>query len=99
MGQACHFAAGAFVGTGAELHVRYDMIGFRPSFIEIFNVTSGIGLKWIEGMGDASGIKTAQNGDRTLVATNGITPEATGFTLGTDSVNGATEQLRFVAWR
>jgi hypothetical protein len=86
---------GTVLGTGAAIDVK--VVGFRPSEVEIFNRTSRVGLKWTETMADAAALKTAANGDRTVVTTNAITPLASGFTVGTDSVNASGEILDFIA--
>ncbi len=92
--------AGGVVGTGATLNVR--TIGFRPSYVEIFNTTGNAKATWVKGMADDSAQKTVDSGagatDISLITSLGITPLSDGFTLGADTdLNVADEQIRYVA--
>lgn len=73
--------------------------GFRPRYVKVQNVAaSAVTFEWYEGMAAASAVKTAANGDKTIVATNGITVSASGFILGLDtSINIINEQLSWLA--
>lgn len=92
-----NFRTGAVTGTGAALTIGGELIGFRPKKVRIFS-TSRVQLEWQADMADASGLKTAANGTRTIVTSNGITPTSSGFIIGTDSTNGSGETLYFEAW-
>lgn len=95
MSGASRLVTGTVKGTGAALAVE---VGFKPRLVVVDNITDNIQLKHQQGMPDASGIKTVAAGTRTYVSSNGITPSATGFTLGTDSVNGSDDTLHWAAW-
>lgn len=76
---------GAVQGTGSAITV--DQIGFRPKLVRVVNAgATGLSrLEWFEGMADAAAIKTITNGTISAIAVDGITPLATGFTLGGDA--------------
>lgn len=88
---------GSVTGTGAALDVK--KVGFRPRNVRVVNVAAG-GLcygEWIEGMADASVVKTLTDGTISVPVTLGITPLADGFTLGADTdLNVLGEVVRFV---
>jgi hypothetical protein len=73
--------------------------GFRPRYVKVQNLAaSAVTFEWFEGMTNGYALKTAQNGDKTIVTTNGITVSASGFVLGLDtSINIINEQLSWVA--
>ena len=82
---------GVVKGTGASLDVK--TVGFRPSYVKLFNKTSRVGLEWNDTMADEESLKTAADGARTVVTSGAISPLSNGFRLGTDSVNAADEDL------
>lgn len=90
---------GAFVGTGAELTIE-TKIGFRPSRVVLLNVSADPAKgEWNELMADASAYKQ-KGGTTTMATSGGITPTASGFTLGTDTdLNVSGEQVLYSAWR
>jgi len=95
MASGMNYYSGSFVGTGSSLDVKLP--GFQPKYVKLR--TSVIELEWWEGMPAASGLKSV-NHDSTqlsLVTSNGITPLADGFTIGTDSVNGSGTVCYFLA--
>ena len=72
--------------------------GFKPRFVRVMNNTSFDELVWSEGMADASGFKRLAAGTGTAIASLGITPTATGFTVGLDTdINVISEQLSWIA--
>jgi hypothetical protein len=86
---------GAITGTGANLDVR--TVGFRPRRVELINLTGLVTAEWVDTMADGTGIKRVTAGDMTAM-TVGITPLSDGFRIGTDAdVNGAGEQIHWVA--
>lgn len=82
---------GTLVGTGALLTQECT---FKPDRIVLRN-DNGIMLEWNRSLPAGYAHKTIANGTRSLVTSNGITPVAGGFTLGTDSINGNGETIRF----
>jgi len=90
---------GAFVGTGAGLTIE-TKIGFQPSRVVLLNVSADPAKgEWQEGMTDDELYKQ-KGGTTTLATSGGITPTATGFTLGTDTdLNVSGEQVLYSAWR
>lgn len=96
MGQSTRHAVGAFTGTGAAVNVIGDKVGFKPSYVKLINITSHFVLEWIEGMAAAAGHKTILDGTQSDITTGGITVAATGFALGTDSINGLGETIYYV---
>ena len=94
-------AVGAYVGTGAALEIKGEKVDFQPRKVEIHRIDSAQDkAEWIEGMADASFLKTAGGtGVRSLVVVQGITPLTSGFEVGTDaSVNNSGDLFRYVAW-
>jgi len=73
--------------------------GFKPRWVRVINeAASSSSFEWYEGMADASALKRALAGDITVVTTLGITPSASGFTIGLDTdVNVINEQLDWIA--
>ncbi len=69
------------IDTGT-VAAREFLVGFRPRYVHVFNETDRIEEEWFEGMADAEGLIRVADGTGTLVTTLGITPSATGFTLG-----------------
>ena len=91
-------AVGRYIDTGTVAAVTFT-IGFKPRWVRVINeAASSSSFEWFEGMADASAIKRAVAGDLTTVTTNGITPSASGFTLGLDTdVLVTSEQLDWIA--
>jgi len=93
---------GNFKATNAELTVEGDVVGFRPSKVEITNETNDCKFEWHEGMGDDTGVLTLAAGTRTYLESDGLTPTATGFTIAAianinDTTGAAAEALSFFA--
>jgi hypothetical protein len=86
---------GSFVGTGALQSIL--VVGFRPKSVRLLNVTTLVKGEWSESMADGSMVKEVTAGDMTFIATQGITPLANGFSVGTDSVNTAAATVHFIA--
>ena len=94
-----HMATGRVLDTGTVAAFDVDT-GFRPRYVRIINTTSRDMMEWFEGMDDASAIKTVAAGTRTKITSNGVTVDATGFTIGLDTdVNVTSEQISWVAFR
>jgi transcription elongation factor len=85
-------ASGTFTGNGTSQEI---ICGFRPSKIELFNVTDGDSYAhWHQGM--ANGTACAIAAAAAAVTTGGITPTARGFSVGSDvAVN---ENAKVFAW-
>jgi hypothetical protein len=86
---------GSFTATGAQQDIT--VVGFRPTSVKLQNTSTNIALEWQNSMADAAGLKTIANGTRTNITSAGITPLATGFRVGTDSVNVAGNVVHFEA--
>jgi hypothetical protein len=89
--------AGSFIGSGSAFNV--ETVGFRPRFIQFFNVTGLTSGVWGEGMADGSMLKLINHASaqHILVTSNGITPLYNGFTVGSDAdLNTANEIVYFL---
>ncbi len=86
---------GSFVGTGASLDIK--VVGFRPKSVKLINVTGNLSGEWTESMADGSMVKFITDGTQSFISTQGITPRADGFNVGTDSVNGAGQTVHYIA--
>lgn len=90
--------------AASAVALDFNTIGFRPSYVKIWNVTKKRTLEHVEGMAAASGF-LVKEGDSDkfspeLVTTNAITLHDRGFTLGVEtSINIATDVLYIVAYR
>jgi hypothetical protein len=91
--------AGVYTGTGAALDMIGDKVGFKPKRVSIYRMTTSVDMaEHVEGMADASFLKTAAAGARSLVTSQGITLKTEGFGLGTDAaINNAGDTYRFLA--
>jgi hypothetical protein len=92
MASSAHQSYGQFLGTGASINVT--KVGFKPNTVKLSNA-NGIMLEWDPSLPDGYAYKTLANGTRSVISSNGITPISQGFTLGTDSINGNGEVIRF----
>lgn len=87
---------GSFTSDGNARSIR--TLGFRPRKVEVYNVTSGDSMLWIDTMADAAARKQLAAGTASFLTANGITPLSDGFTLGADAdVNANGEVLHYVA--
>ena len=91
--------SGSYVGSGAAKDVKLDKVGFKPKRVIIHRLTTAIDkAEHLDGMADDSFVKTAAAGTRTLVTSQGITLNATGFSLGTDAaINNSGDTYRYFA--
>lgn len=72
-----------------------DLPGFRPLSVDLYGA-NGVMMSWHSDMADDSAWKTLADGTRSLVTSNGITPNSTGFALGADSdLNTGTQKITF----
>ena len=74
--------------------------GFKPRYVKVVNLNASgdVMLEWFEGMADASAVKTAIDGTRSVITTLGITVSDSGFTVGLDTdLNVINEQLSWLA--
>ncbi len=92
------YTNGIAIAKNAILTVDY--VGFRPRRVVLRNITNNVMLEWVDTLADAAGFKTVADGTRTSVSADGITPIATGFTVGAlaDINDTTTELLHFEAW-
>jgi hypothetical protein len=89
---------GSFTGTGAAISIT--SVGFQPSKVKLYNLTSKITLEWNEAMGEdgAGVVMTESTGvTMTVVTTTGVKPTDTGFDLGTAGVNVEDEVIYYEA--
>ena len=97
------YRSGAFIGTGAELSIQKEKVGFKPKSVKLYNSTTKINMVHVaDDMSAGEGWKSVDGGggvfDLSLVTSNGVTLTETGFTVGTDSVNTADALIFFEAW-
>lgn len=75
--------SGTFVGTGAEIEIKGDKVGFLPRTVVLHNLTTGVEAKFVEGMDAGTAfVRDADGSAETVAAPNGITPLASGFKVG-----------------
>ena len=94
---------GSYVGTGGALNIS---LGWTPDHIIIENTTDGNARwEWFFGMAAGTALQTTSLGDKTTLATNGITPFVgtaaalpKGFTVGT-ALSTNTKTFRYTAHR
>lgn len=94
---------GSFLTTNAALEIKGDKVGFRPRKIRLLCWDTAKVFEWQEGMDDATAFKmgdTAGTGGFAKVTTEGVTPLATGFGLGTatDLNSAAGKVVHFECW-
>ena len=88
---------GVVVGTGSAINV--DKVGFRPTRVEMHNISDAVKAVWQDTMPDAAMEKTVAGTD-SYVTSDGITPRAAGFTLGADSdLNASGEEVHFTCFK
>lgn len=102
-GAVQNFASGKYLddGTAAAFSIA---CGFKPRFVKVWNVAAtGGSLEHVEGMAAASAQKFLTNAaafaQGSLIASNGITLNDNGFTVGLDTdINVSNEQLYWIAF-
>jgi hypothetical protein len=91
-------ATGRYLDTGTVAAYTFSDLGFKPRFVHVINNTSSDELTWIEGMGDATGLKRLLNGTGSALSSLGITVSERGFTFGLDTdLNVTSEQVSWLA--
>lgn len=87
-------ASGTYTGTGAAQTVT---LGFKPKLLWIYNVTDGDQVGFMsDSMADDTFCSIV--GAVALIAANGVTLSATGFSVGTDaSVSENAKVFHYVA--
>jgi hypothetical protein len=97
--QAGKIVFGATAITAAD-YIEIDL-GFKPSYVNVTNITDRISVEHWDGMADNTCMKTAAAGTRTLETTNGgITLTKNGFRVtqnATLAVIAASKTLHFLA--
>lgn len=79
---------GTFTGTGAAIDFE---LGWVPDYVLVENITDGDeSFAWYAGMTNGHALKTAADGTKTRITSNGVTPRnptnfsgKKGFTAGT----------------
>lgn len=91
-----NMAVGRYI-NGATAAAFTITTGFKPRYVKVTNSDIAATLEWSEGMADDSALKNlALTGS--FVTGRGITPTATGFTVGLDTdVNLIGDQLSWIA--
>lgn len=94
---------GVVIGTGGAFDVKADKVGFRPSKVALNNLTRKTKAIWLDSMPDASAQLEIDSGAGTMdistIATAGITPLATGFTIGNNAdMNTSGDEIHFECW-
>jgi hypothetical protein len=103
-------AYGTITGTGSAINVT---LGWKPNSVLVTNITptNAVSIKWTNGMGTKTGIKTAATNTTfalTSFVTNtygisqysGSTSAAPGFTIGTDAdLNVTGQTMVYEAYR
>lgn len=95
---------GEVEGTGSAIYVSLD---FKPQKVVVYNIDGNAKLEWCAGMADDKGVKTVDSGagttDVSYIASGGITPGTSGFSIGADTdinVGGcSSETMIFEAYR
>lgn len=89
-------SSGNYTGTGAAQTVT---LGFKPKFLWIFNETDGDSMVFSsDGIADGKCVSIVGAAGPALVAANGVTLSATGFSVGTDaSVSELAKVFEYVA--
>ena len=92
-------ATGRYLDTGTVAAYTFTT-GFKPRYVKVINhAATGATLEWIEGMAADSAAKYVAAGDKTLIASNGITVSENGFIFGLDTdANVTSEQCTWVAF-
>jgi len=87
-------AVGSFTGDGTSQSIT---LGFKPKFLVLFNQTDGTQLTfYMDGMADGKAVSMVSI--ISLIAANGVTLNATGFSLGSDnSVNQTLKVFKYFA--
>lgn len=89
---------GSIVGTGSAINCR--KLGFRPKKVKLFNAASGglCSLEWNSAMPDASGfkVKPHDTAQTAFITSGGVTPLASGFTLGADADMNAAGEVVYI---
>ena len=76
------------------------VLGFKPSYVKVQNVTTILQEEHFDGMADASALlTTGSTGAVTLPTTNGITLSDSGFSIGTGVQGSASDVLYWIAYR
>lgn len=90
--------SGSFTGTGAAIDVQTPP--FKPSRVDLFNVSGLCKAHWTQDMPDASMMKQITAGTISNVTANGVTPLANGFRLGADAdLNVSGEVVHFTCFQ
>ncbi len=92
---------GTRVGTGANIDIE---LGYLPSKVELYNVTTNGKLEYVSSMATGTGILTPASaaGPAAVVAPAGVTPLNStfqGFRIGASAINAAGQTIHWIAYR
>jgi hypothetical protein len=94
-GNSLPIRTGKFTSNGAARTIETP--GFRPKMVRFINATNAAHGLWLDTMPDGY-VHTQEGGTAALATSNGVTPLAEGFTLGTNAVlNTTAEVIHWVA--
>lgn len=88
-------STGTVTGTGAALSVT---TGFKPKYVKLVNLTSGVSLESISDIPDGKGLALTTTPTYALVSSGGITINDNGFSVGTHAVNANGETMAYIAF-
>jgi len=96
-----HCSTGEVDGTGSAISIN---CGFKPLFLQVFNVDGNCFASHCFFEADAAMQKTVDSGagtcDVSYVTSDGITLTANGFSIGADTdLNVSGEELQWVAFK
>lgn len=76
-------------------------LGWQPRYVRCINVNNLKFYEYFEGMSDGTSLDTGNHADTQIAvnAADGITVSATGFTMGTDICDTASDVVRWLALR
>ena len=76
-------------------------LGWQPRYVRAVNVNNLKFYEYFEGMSDGTSLDTGNHADTQIAvnAADGITVSSTGFTLGTDICDTASDVVRWLALR
>lgn len=94
MDGVARIATGHFTSDGNGCEVT---LGFRPRHVIVFNVTGVVRLEKIDGMADATTIKTVTGGTLTAAAGSLIVIDDHGFNIATAEL-AASDVVAWSAW-
>lgn len=96
--QFCQVGSATVAATPVAITVT---VGWKPAYVRVWNVNDLKSFEHFNGMDDGTSLDSANHADTqfSLNAAGSITLTASGFTIGTDIADTASDVIRWVAWR